>query len=106
MRQIEKIDEETGEKVIEEIEEVTPAHTAIQYVINPDYDPDQEYVSREFRKEWSPVGFHGQVVVVDDGTCQVNSYCKPSVDGIATASNEGYRVMERLDETHIKVLVK
>lgn len=94
----EKVDEVTGE--------VTPAHTAVQYVVNPDYDPEQEYVSREFRKEWSPVGFHGQVVVVDDGTCEVNSYCKPSIDGIATASDTGYRVMARLDETHIKVLIR
>ena len=94
----ESVDEETGE--------TTPAHTETHYAINPDYNPEEEYISREFRKEWSPVGFHGQLVVVDDGTCEVNSYCKPSENGIATASEDGYRVMSRLDDTHIKVLVK
>ena len=94
----ESVDEETGE--------IIPAHTETHYAINPDYNPEEEYVSREFRKEWSPVGFHGQLVVVDDGTCEINSYCKPSENGIATASEDGYRVMSRLDDTHIKVLVK
>lgn len=94
----EKVDKKTGETI--------PAHTVKQFVVNPEYDREQKYVSREFRKEWAPVGFHGQVVVVDDGTCQVNSYCKPSIDGVGTASNDGYRVMARLDDTHIKVLVR
>lgn len=92
---------------VEHIEtKVIPAHTVQQLAVNPDYNPEQEYVSREFRKEWSAVGFHGQIVVVDDGTCKVNSYCKPSVDGIATSAESGYRVMTRIDDTHIKVLVK
>lgn len=104
--EVEKKDEETGETVTETVERVIPAHTETRYILNPDYDPEQEYISREFRKEWSPVGFHGQVVVIDDGTCQVNGYCKPSTDGIATASESGYRVMSRIDDAHIKVLVR
>ena len=94
----EKVDEKTGKKI--------EAHTITRFVVNPEYNPEQEYVSREFRKEYSPVGFHGQVVVVDDGTCKVNSYCKPSENGIATASESGFRVMSRLDDTHIEVLIK
>lgn len=94
----EKVDEITGETI--------PAYTATQYVVNPDYDPDEEYVMRENRKEWGVVGLLGQVVVVDDGTCEVNGYCKPSEGGIATASDSGYRVMKRIDDTHIKVLVR
>lgn len=94
----EHIDEATGKTI--------PAHTVTQFVINPDYDPDEEYVSRENRKEWGVVGLLGQVVVVDDGTCEVNGYCEPSVNGIATASENGYRVMKRIDDTHIKVLVR
>lgn len=95
----EKVDEKTG-KVI------TPAHTAIQYVVNPDYDPEKPYVMRENRKEWGIVGLLGQVVVIDDGTCVVGGYVAPSANGVGTASSSGYRVMKRIDETHIKVLVK
>lgn len=94
----EKVDEKTGRTI--------EAHTITRFVVNPEYKPEQEYVGREFRKEYAPVGFHGQIVVVDDGTCQVNSYCKPSVNGIATASDDGFRVMSRLDDTHIEVLIK
>lgn len=94
----ETLDEGTGE--------IIEAHTETRFVVNPEYNPAQEYTSREFRKEWSPVGFHGQLVVEDDSTCEVNSYCKPSENGIATASESGYRVMSRLDDNHIKVLVR
>ena len=92
------VDEKTGE--------ITPAHTVKQWVINPDYDEEFEYVGRESRKEWSPIGMLGQIVAVDDGTCQVNGYCAPSAAGVATASESGYRVMKRIDESHIKVLVR
>lgn len=106
-REVQKVvNKLTGEIITETITEVIPAHIETRYILNPDYDPEREYVSREFRKEWSPVGFHGQVVVIDDGTCQVNGYCKPSIDGTATTSETGYRVMTRIDDTHIKVLVK
>ncbi len=97
---------EIPESTNEETGEVIPAHKVTRYVINPDYNPEQEYISREFRKEWSPVGLVGQVIVVDDGTCQVNGYCKPSTDGIATAAESGYRVMKRIDDSHIEVTIK
>jgi hypothetical protein len=97
----EVIDEVTGE-VIQE------ATTAIQYVLNPDYNPDEEYIMRENRKEWGIVGLVGQIVLIDDGSCVVGGRVVPKENGIGTASTtkEGYRVMVRLDETHIKVLVK
>ncbi len=94
----ESTDEKTGE--------VIPKHTVKRFALNPEYDPDSEYVSREFRKEWSPVGMLGQVTLVDDGTCTVNGCCKPSVNGVGTASDSGYRVLKRLDESHVKILVK
>lgn len=95
----EVVDEETGEIV-------TPATTATQYVVNPDYDPDRDYTMRENRKEWGIVGLLGQIVMIDDGTCVVGGHVKPSANGIGTASDSGYRVMKRIDENHIKVLVK
>lgn len=94
-----EINEETGEVIKE-------AFTTTQYVLNPDYDPNEEYVMRENRKEWGTVGMLGQVVVIDDGTCVVGGRVEPSINGIGTASDKGYRVMKRIDENHIKVLVK
>lgn len=76
--------------------------------LNPDYDENQTYVPREQRPEWSPIGLMGKLIVIDDGTCEVNGYCKPNSAGIATKdeSNNGYRVIKRLDETHVKIILK
>lgn len=93
-----------GTRLYQEVE--TPNGTATQYIINPDYNPDEEYIMRENRKEWGIVGLLGQVVVVDDGTCVVGGHVKPSVNGVGTSSDNGYRVMKRIDDNHIKVLVK
>lgn len=101
-----EIDEETGEEVIVEKTEVIPEHWVKQYVLNPHYDPEAEYIEREHRKEWSPVGFHGQIVAVDDGTCVVGGYCSPAENGIATASETGFRVIQRLDKKHVRLYVE
>nr|WP_283610791.1 peptidase G2 autoproteolytic cleavage domain-containing protein [Faecalispora anaeroviscerum] len=86
---------------------VIPEHTETRLKANPEYDPtkEAEYQNREKRPEWSTVGMLGKLVVRDDGTCVVNGYCSPS-NGIAMATASGYRVIARLDETHIKVLIK
>lgn len=97
---------EVPESTNEETGEVVPAHTFTRYVVNPDYDPDEEYTSREFRKEWACVGLMGKLVVVDDGTCEVNGYCKADDGGKATKSDTGYRVMKRIDSTHIQILYR
>ena len=74
--------------------------------LNPDYDPDKEYIPRSNRSEWDPVGLMGKLICIDDGTCEVNGYCYPSENGIGTKSDHGYRVMKRINDTHIQVLVK
>lgn len=94
------------EETIDENGKVIPAHTETRWILNPDYDSTLEYENRESRKEWSPVGLIGKLVVRDDGTCQVNSYCKPNENGIATASDMGYRVIERLNGNHIRIILK
>lgn len=78
------------------------------WVLNPDYDPEKVYVPRSERQEWSAVGMMGKLIVVDDGTCKPNTYCVPTTGGIATKSEGrvGYRVLSRIDDTHIKVLIK
>ena len=75
-------------------------------VLNPNYDNDKQYIARGQRKEWDAVGLMGKLVVVDDGTCEVNGFCAANDNGIGTKAETGYRVMERLDENHIRVLVK
>ncbi len=75
------------------------------YVENPKYRSNEPYLSRDERPEWGIVGCLGELVVVDDGTCEPNGYCLPNDEGIGTKSDDprGYRVMKRLDETHILV---
>lgn len=96
----ESVDEETGR--------ITPAHTETRFVLNPKYNHEHKYIGRELRKEWTPVGLVGKLVIVDDGTCEVDGYCKVAASGGATKSTEKtpYRVMTRLDDTHIKVCIK
>ena len=75
-------------------------------ITNPDYNPDQEYTKRADRPEWSAVGMMGKLYVRDDGTCQVNGYAKP-INGVATASTSGtIRVIERVSDNVIRVVIK
>lgn len=76
------------------------------YIINPEFDPEISYIPRAERTEWSPVGMLGQLIVRDDGSCEVNGYCGVSDDGIATATQTGYRVIERVSENLVKVLFR
>lgn len=77
-----------------------------EFVINPEYDPDREYVNRSNRKEWQIVGLIGQLIANDDGTSKPGSFCKVKDGGIATSSDSGYRVLERIDDSHIKILFR
>ncbi len=88
--------------------EVIPAHTETRFILNPEYDPEQPYAGRNERAEWDTVGIVGQLVVIDDGTCEVNGYCKVADGGTATISEEktAYRIIERLDATHIRIFIK
>lgn len=74
--------------------------------LNPDYNKEQAYISRENRKEWSAIGLIGTLVVCDDGKCKANGYCKAGEGGIAISSDSGYRVIKRVDNKHIKIIVK
>lgn len=87
---------------------VEEAHIEYKPMINPDYDPDKKYVPREERQEWTAVGLVGKLVVVDDGTCEVNGFATSANDGIATKANgiTNYRVIKRIDSNHIMVAAK
>ena len=94
----ESVDEGTGKTI--------PEHTETRWILNPEYDSSKGYLSRDERQEWAAVGLMGKLIVSDDGTCKVNGYCSVSSNGTATASDTGYRVMKRIDDTHIKILFR
>ena len=62
-------------------------------IINPDYNPTEEYVLRSERSEWDTIGLRGFVNTRDDGTCIVGCYVKPTLGGMATVSSEPTRFM-------------
>ena len=101
--QEEKFDEETGETIIE-------TKTGVRWIENPDYDPSLPYIQRADRPEWDAIGMVGVLAVRDDGTCQINGYCKVATGGIATAADSDerytYRVIERVNDHVIKVIFK
>lgn len=75
--------------------------------VNPEYNSNEKYIPRSQRPEWDAVGIMGKLVAVDDGTCEVNGWCKVGEGGIATESKDRtkYRVMSRLDNNHIRILI-
>lgn len=87
--------------------EIVPARTEHRQKVNPAYNSERKYIPRTERPEWDAVGLLGKLVAVDDGSCQVNGWCKVGEGGIAVHSEQctPYRVMTRLDETHIRVLI-
>lgn len=87
---------ENGKKIIKKV-------TEHRRKINPNYNSELEYTPRSQRKEWATVGLLGQIVLIDDGTCVSGGKCTVANGGIATIGNK-YRVLKRLDDTHIVIL--
>nr|WP_314462113.1 peptidase G2 autoproteolytic cleavage domain-containing protein [uncultured Clostridium sp.] len=84
--------------------DLLPEHMEIQPILNPQWDNTRKYVPRLKRPEWVIVGLLGKLRVRDDGTCIPGGYCRPYDNGIATASESGYRVLERLSDNRILIL--
>lgn len=80
--------------------------TGTKYKENPNYDPSKSYIQRADRPEWSAVGMLGVLSVWDDGTCEVNGYCKVANGGIATKADTGYRVIKRVNKNIVKVIFR
>lgn len=91
-------------------EKHTETREGARYKENPDYDPEEQYIPREERSEWSAIGMVGVLSVYDDGMCQVNGYCRCGVGGVATLAEERtfdtYRVIQRISNNIIKVVIK
>lgn len=58
--------------------------------------------------QYSYVCFAGFAPVIDNGTCEVNGRCMAADDGTAVPSinNMGYQVIERIDDSHVLILVE
>ncbi|MCL1700855.1 peptidase G2 autoproteolytic cleavage domain-containing protein [Lysinibacillus sp. Bpr_S20] len=77
--------------------------------LNPNWNPDEDYIPREERAEWDAVGITGQLLVRDDGTLFPNNFAKVGyLDGELTLSEEptNMRVMERVAENIVRVFIK
>lgn len=85
---------------------ITPAGEGDVYILSEDYDPSQSYIPRKDRPEWGYMGTHGELVVIDDGTCEAKGRCKPNNEAKATAAEDGFYVLERIDDNHIKIFVR
>ncbi|TDL92492.1 hypothetical protein E2R55_05525 [Vibrio vulnificus] len=83
---------------------VVPKRTERKPVLNPDWDDTLEYEPRSSRPEWIAIGMLGKLLVRDDGSCEVNGYCMPNGEGIATTAKRGYRVLKRTGINQILVL--
>ena len=88
----------------------TETKEGIRYKENPEYVPDELYIPREERPEWSAIGMVGVLSVYDDGTCLINGYCRCGENGVATLAKERtfdtYRVIQRIKDNIIKVVIK
>ena len=105
--EIEEYDEETEEMIMVE-------KTGTKWKENPDYDPTQQYIERTERQEWSASGLLGVLSVRDDGTCEVDGFCKVAEGGTATYADwsEGsyqhpvYRVVNRVTDNIVEILFR
>lgn len=99
----EEIEEERVVGVDEDGNEIKETVKRTVLKVNPDYDPNQTYIPRSQRPEWDIIGLLGQLIVIDDSTCQVGGRCSCNDQGIATAGDK-YDVIKRLDDTHVVLL--
>ena len=76
--------------------------------LSPEYNPDEEYISREKRNEWDPVGLIGKLRVRDDGSCKSGMYAKVADGGILTNSEEktNISVMRRISDHVVLISLK
>ena len=100
---LEEAEQELGLGVDEEGNDIKETIKLTTQKLNPEYDPTKPYIPRSKRSEWDVVGLLGQLIVIDDGTCEVGSQCSCNDQGIAT-SGDKYDVIKRLDENHIVIL--
>lgn len=80
-----------------------------QPVLNPEFNPDEQYIPRKERQEWSPIGMIGVLRVRQDGTLKANLYAKVNDEGKATFTdnkNEGYKVTKIINNEVAEIILK
>lgn len=86
---------------------VTEEHIETQPILNPDWNPNLEYIPRKDRAEWSAVGVLGKLIVYDDGTLQNGDICRCGDGGKAVKSIEnGYTVLKRVSDDKVLIWFK
>ena len=86
---------------------ITEEHIETQPILNPDWNPDWEYIPRKNRPEWSAVGVLGKLIVYDDGTLQSGDVCRCGANGKAVKSIEnGYTVLKRVSDDKVLIWFK
>ncbi|PEO50864.1 peptidase G2 [Bacillus sp. AFS026049] len=80
-------------------------HELSRKKLNPLWDPSNQCGSRLEKPEWVAVGLVGKLLVRDDGTCKAGGYCRPFKEGIATAADQGFRVMKRTGQNQVLILL-
>lgn len=98
------LNKETGEYETTQVL-VHPEYDADEYIINPEFNPDEEYIPRMKRAEYEAITRHGKITIYDGGKCEIDGYCRPGNDGVAIPAEDGFYVMDRVDENHIYVLI-
>ena len=69
---------------------------------------EDKFENENLKKEYDFVVSAGFGTVIDNGTCTVNERCIPDDNGCAVPSTNsmGYQVIERVDDTHVLILVE
>lgn len=103
-----EIDEETGKEKLDKNGNII--YNGERMKINPEYNPEEKYISRYDRPEWSPVGMLGVLAVRQDGTLKINGYATVNKDGIATScdfsNNKCYRVINVVNDEVAEVIFR
>ena len=100
---------ETKETDAETGEEIKVIKIGTKWKENPEYNHSKAYIPRKERAEWSAIGMIGVLSVYDDGNCQAGGYCRVINGGISTVAERGsdtYRVLERITDNIIKIVLK
>lgn len=76
-------------------------------IISAEYDDSREYIPRSQRKEWSPIGLCGQMIVRDNGKCQEKDYVSARYGiGVPTTRNTRIKCLKRISDDLILCLIR
>lgn len=76
-------------------------------IISAEYDESREYIPRSQRKEWSPIGLCGQMIVRDNGKCQEKDYVSARYGiGVPTTRNTRIKCLKRISDDLILCLIR